>query len=337
MDAFNRTAPTLSPSTAVRYEERYLALERRYSKDAGVENMTPDEVVASLLQTKPTLSMSTFRQYKASVLYYLERHHPQHEIAIDRLRGESSAGLKKSTSMTSGPKQKFVPNPVWDVIESALTERADIGYKRAEGLRNVLAATLVTGLRPNEWTSAQFGHHAESGRPVLRIQNSKATNGRANGETRELFIDDLPPADVAAIGGAIEYCRARDDSEADGIVQSLKNELADTKRWIMIKERLNAKVRARHIHPITLYSFRHQFIADAKSTWEDPVIISAAVGHNSTKTAFEHYGKRKHAQRQVRVLPTPESVASVQNVKVELYRAFIEKRSTGGLSSYIPD
>jgi len=324
MDAFNPTKPSISKDTADSYEKRYGELERRFSRESGVNNMSPDEVVASLLQTKPTLSMSTFRQYKASILYVLDRHHPNHELAIDLLREESSAGLKKASTQTSGTKQKFVPDPVWHVLRDALSERARRGYTRSRGLLQVLEATLASGLRPNEWTTAVIATHTETQRPILRAQNSKDSNGRANGEQRELFIDGLEPEQLEAVRDAIEYCRVDDNTETVKIVRGLKNELADAKRWIMLQERGNSKVRARHLNPVTLYSFRHQFIADAKSTWSDPVLISATVGHSSTRTAFEHYGKRKNAQRRVRVLPTPESVAAVHNVKIELYKEFLQ-------------
>jgi integrase len=324
MDTFNQVEPTISQSTVDAYKQRYLELERRFARDAGVDSMSPDEVVAALLQVKSSLSMSTFRQYKASILYVLERDHAGSDFAIELLRSESSAGLKKASSLTSGAKQKFVPDPVWKVFQDALLARAKMGYKRSRGLLQVLTATLCAGLRPNEWATAEITTHATEQRAVLRIQNSKHSNGRANGEQRELFIDALNADELTAIQEAIEFCGAGDDAAA--MERMLKNELADTKRWIFLHERGNTKVRPRHINPVTLYSFRHQFIADAKSTWDDPVLVSAAAGHSSTRTAFKHYGKRKNGQRAVRVLPTPESIAAVHNVKMELYKSFLSDK-----------
>lgn len=323
---FNKQAPTKTDATKQSYVARYTTLKQRFCRETGTNDLDPNEVVAKLILLKPNLTMSSWRQYKASVLHFIDEHAPQYENAAETLRQETSSGLKATSRNTSGRKLKQVPVKSWMTIQGALRQRIEHGYRHSKGLLYVLKATLLTGLRPNEWSFSEIGTHEGTGRPVLRIRNSKHSNGRANGAFREIFIDGLTPDEHTDIEAALAYCRAPDDEEAKKIRLALRDEFRET-----IKSgRASAPPwRLGHFN-VTLYSFRHQFIADAKSTFDDPVLISATVGHNSTSTAFEHYGKRKNGRNQVRVYPTPESVEAVQKVKLETYREFVINRIKTG-------
>ncbi len=183
----------------------------------------------------------------------------------------------------------------------------------------VLEGTLLVGLRPIEWCYSELTTHAATERPVLRVRNAKHSNGRANGAYRELFVDDLAPGELATIQEALRYCAAASDEDAQRIKLALKHEMEAARMMAVAGSR-------KPMSSVTMYSFRHQFIADAKQTFETPLLISATVGHNSTKTAFEHYGKRRFGRGKVRVYPTPESVAAVQNVTLETYRSYVAAR-----------
>lgn len=325
---FHQKAPTRTDATKSNYEARYLTLKRRFCSEAGEDDLDPNEVVAKLILLKPTLAMASWRQYKASVLYYIDAHAPQYEHAAELLRQESSSGLKATSLNTSGRKLKQVPVKSWRTIQGALRHRIENGYRHSQGLLQVLKATLNTGLRPNEWAFSETGVHQATGRDILRIRNSKHSNGRANGAYREIFIDELTTEERDDIEAALAYCTADNDEDAKRIQLALRDEFRET-----IKSgRASAPPWKLYHFNVTLYSFRHQFIADAKATFEDPVLISATVGHNSTATAFEHYGKRKNGRSQVRVYPTPESVEAVQKIKLETYRDFVSTRAKPGLA-----
>lgn len=319
MTAFNLTRPTLSDDTKENYLRRYRQLYKRFSRDTNDQKMSADELVAQLILLKPSLTMGSWRTYKNAVLYALETLFPSHETAIEVLKSESSATLAKTSSNTSGRKVKHVTEGVWQAIQSALRKRSKDGHRHSQALLDFGCASLATGLRPSEWCFSEIGHHADSGREVLRVRNAKHSNGRANGAWRELFIDELDDADRAAVSATLAYCAAANEQQAAQTITALRNEIGIVRSMAVVTAK-------RPQSNVTLYSFRHQFIADAKTTFEDPVLISALVGHNSTKTAFEHYGKRRFGMRGVRVYPTPDSVAAVQNVHLETYKAFLAER-----------
>lgn len=325
---FSQQTPTRTEETKQSYEARYATLKRRFCREAGTSDLDPNEMVAKLILMKPTLTMASWRQYKAAVLFHIDEHTPQFENAAERLRQEASSGLKQSSRNTSGRKLKQVPVKAWRTIQSTLRQRIENGYRHSKGLLHVLKATLITGLRPNEWSFSEVGTHHATGRDILRVRNSKHTNGRANGPYREIFIDELTPEERGDIDAALAYCAADSDDDAKRIRVALRDEFKET----MKSGRSSAPPWKQDHFNVTLYSFRHQFIADAKTTFDDPVLISATVGHNSTATAFEHYGKRKNGRGLVRVYPTPESVEAVQKIKLETYRDYVAHRIKTGLT-----
>lgn len=318
---FNQTAPTRSEGTKRDYVDRYGWLKQRFCREANVDDLDPNEVVANLILAKPNYSMRGWRQVKSATLYYIEAFAPQYEHAAERLRQESSSGLRKSM----GKKRKEVPTKTWRAIQAELESRQANGYRNAGQLLHVLRATMVTGLRPNEWAFSEITTHEDTGRDVLRVRNSKHTNGRANGEFREMFIDELLPEERSEVETALRLCATNDDADSKRMIHALRDEFAEVRKTPRLVRADPDLVKS----SVTLYSFRHQFIANAKMTYEEPEIVSALCGHVSTKTAFEHYGARRNARNRIRVSPTPESVAAVANVKLETYRDFVAAKKYG--------
>ena len=294
------SAPTRTDGTIRNYVRRYRMLKRQFENELAVSDITPDELTGILIGRKENYSASTFRQYKASVLYVLRTQYPAHELAIEALEDESSAGLQVRSKKTSGRKQKRVATDDFSVLAETLRTRATNGYRYAQGLLFVLKATLLTGLRPIEWAHSETAVHNETGREILRVRNAKNTNNRANGELREMFIDGLSEEEKEAVQGAIDFCSGQTEEQVVRIQKAMRNEFEKVRALALGRRSL-----------ITLYSFRHQFLADSKATFVDPVAITALAGHSSTKTVFEHYGKRRHGTDGVKVLPTSESVEAV--------------------------
>jgi hypothetical protein len=290
-------------------------------RDLARNEIAPDEVVAHLILLKPDLTQKTWRNYKYSVLHYLETYHPDRDIAISELRAQSSSGLGKTSARGSGSKMKQVPPAARAAIYYALEQRAKRGHQYALGLRWWCEATLLTGLRPNEWCFSELSTHEDNGRPVLRVKNSKHSNGRANGEYREMYVDELTADELDKIRATLDFCRRDNDAEARILVRALRHELEAARGVDLSPHR-------RPNSSVTLYSFRHQFVANAKRTFTDPVLTAAICGHSSTKTAHEHYGKRRNSQSTVRVYPTEASVQAVHKRHLEIYSDFIAHRGT---------
>ncbi|MGZ3235860.1 MAG: hypothetical protein ACXU8A_00625 [Burkholderiaceae bacterium] len=313
MHPFDKMITTKEESTKAKYLQIYQSMRKRFMHKEKHNEMDPDQVVGHFLIRKYEYSMQTFRLYKNALIYVLESRFPHCQHALDALRAESSADLPKTSEKTSGTKEKFVTPAEWKAIQNVLNERIKKGLKNSQGLFDTLCASLETGLRPNEWSSAVITEHRLSKRKILRVKNSKHTNGRANGPFREMYIDGLPLAELQAIEGAILFCSANTEEQAEKIQLRLKHEFQAARNLALPKRKKGEKA-------ITIYSFRHQFIANAKATFSDPILIAALAGHNSTKTSYQHYGKRKNGTRLVRVMPTQESVDAVTRVTVEFDR-----------------
>lgn len=319
MTSTQTQTPTRSDATKDAYEKRYLQLRSRFMRDLDRNEIAPDEVVAHLILLKPDLTQKTWRNYKYSVLHYLETYHPDRDIAISELRAQSSSGLGKTSPKGSGAKMKQVPPAARAAIYYALEQRAKRGHKYARGLRSWCESTLLTGLRPNEWCFSELSTHEDNGRPILKVRNSKHSNGRANGEYREMYVDELTEEELGHIRATLDFCRCETDEEAQTLVLALRHELEAARG-------VDLSPRRRPNSSVTLYSFRHQFVANAKRTFVDPVLTAAVCGHSSTKTAHEHYGKRRNSQSTVRVYPTESSVRAVHKRHLEIYSDFVAQR-----------
>lgn len=61
----------------------------------------------------------------------------------------------------------------------------------------------------------------------------------------------------------------------------------------------------------TLYSLRHQAIANAKSDGLEDFVIAATFGHISTKTAKKYYGKKRNGWGEMKVRANKETIEPV--------------------------
>lgn len=281
--------------------------------------VTPDEVVASLIARRSEMTGIHWRVYKNAVVYFLESYHPDHATALEELRGLTSEGLPTKGVKTSARKKKHVPASAWTAINFALAQRAARGHRYARALQAFCEATLLTGLRPIEWAFSSLDTHPIDGRRILRVQNAKHSNGRANGEIREMYVDALTSEELRVVEETLTFSRCEDDAAAKRLQTAYRHEL-EAARGIELSSRASAQSN------VTLYSFRHQFIANAKLTFQDPILIAAVVGHSSTKTAHTHYGKRRNGRGQVKVYPTESSISAVHSRHLEQYSAFIATR-----------
>jgi hypothetical protein len=323
------TAPTKNQETMAGYIKLIKARWRCFSSERGRE-MSVQEFVAELIGRKRDgeYAQSTWRRYKAAAIYYLVVHAGHAEDAIEALMEENSAGLKTRSHKTSGAKLKHFPASVLRKILVCATKRAARNNMYSELLKDYFLSTLLTGLRPSEWAGASISLHLETGRQILIVENCKNSNGRANGPFREIFIDNLSDDEISRLRRLIDAHRNLTERELIRLGDGLESELRGIKKEL-ISRRPDGEC-AQEVRRITLYSARHQFAADAKSTFPDPVLVSALLGHNSTRTAFTHYGKRARGSRRVLVEPTPETVLAVQNVRREIYDSRLKQKN--GLS-----
>jgi hypothetical protein len=181
------------------------------------------------------------------------------------------------------------------------------------------------GLRPHEWGQAQliFASPHELGDveagpdsgeppvdgallPYLRIRNAKATNGRSHGEFRHLNLSALQPAMVEMVG---EFSALMNEVVTSGNY-ALYYSACQKLLW-----RINTGIHSKNDRKwVQLYSPRHKFSSDAKKSLESGG-VAALMGHATTKTASEHYGRRAHSTGSLGPRPVASEVIRVRKVR----------------------
>lgn len=332
------TKPTRSGITQFRYMHRYMQMTNAYAKETN-NQPTHKLVVDKLLQQyeRKEISASTFRQKRAAVLAAINSAMDsctpaeQHQLAElkEMLIEKRSTRLPKKGTRTSSKKKKYVSAEVIDAVLLGL-QQANNQHKPpawADRLNAYVRATMMTGLRPSEWTDATIQIHAATGRKVLTVVNSKNSNGRANGDTRSMFIDQLN-GDEKWIELAINYFKLKD------CVSAIDAELATTsiiavlntsiKRFleryvveILVLSGITPQKAAKELEGISPYTFRHIFFSIAKESGASAMEIAALGGHISDQTARIHYARAQAYANGLRVTPTPESIDAVKIRKLE--------------------
>jgi len=308
---------------------------------AGHGPLTPASLVDHLqkLVANKEAAQSTVRVLKAAAIYWLaeEAQHviaqggspSDYEAAYAAIRELSTRQLPTRTQKTSSTKLKFFPKEAVDSLAeyAAATPQA----KHAGVMVAFVRANLLVGLRPEEWFGTGFmsylqrdkdgGYLRDSGGRLkytlaLRVDNAKVTHGRGNGAEREILLHDITTADLAAL----MHFRAIAESYAAKMP-------ADTPRSVIAKaffkplqQTLNNALRklaqraGQAAGPLpTIYSTRHQVIANAKQSGLSDREIAAMFGHSSIATAKTHYGKKASGWMSVTFRPSTESVAAVSD------------------------
>lgn len=303
-------------------EERYRLVARqqiaryeRESNQSAMDNITA--LVDWMSSRRPELLPKTWRQYKASVAFYLEE--TGHHVEASRLRQIMSDGCKSRSDnpsrQTSTLKKKHVTDHEEEVVTKHLLARKTSAWARP--CLAFFKAGMIVGLRPSEWASAKLfidgSEDTFPAYPVLRVLNGKATNGRAHGTYRHLMLDTLEKEDLLWVRAAITYANP---NSPQGLKMP-KGKAADFEEYYegLRKEfkRTIDRLFPTKTSRITLYSSRHQFSANVKSAKYSLAEIAALMGHGSDDTASAHYG-RKRFGRNRSGLPRPLQV-EVQRIK----------------------
>jgi hypothetical protein len=300
------TPLTRIEQTKIDYLKKSQQLLNRAKKEMDIpldEELDVRQFVVWLVELKPTISRNTWRFYKSSVVYYLENYEDAQAAieAMEYIKEVTSSGALTTTERTSSLKLKKITFEDWLKLDTYLKAH---NQKWHGALRAWLRSSVITGLRPIEWKNSLFFSH--EGQPALKILNAKATNGRGNGESRTLLLKDVSDDDLKIIKEHLNNVRkfvGMDEYEYfyRGCAISLYK--ACRRCW---------PKRKRHI---TLYSTRHQFTANAKSSGFSRLAIAAMMGHAVDITASIHYGKKVAGNESISISPLSQEVATVRNVE----------------------
>lgn len=310
MDCETRTNKTIKD-----YLKRGIQMWRRASKELLVDlsKMTPNIYLVWLEQQLPKLMPPSRRQYIAATRCFLEvltqqatDEYERQELMsslqyANRMKSEAYHPAeplqKKWRGATSSQKSKHFSDNEFNLF---LIEIKKVKWKWGVFAAIWIAANRLVGLRPSEWRTASL---IEGSRIILEVNNGKQGNDRANGELRHIDVTDLQKGEIDLIKRQLTFVKkfAKEDENWDDYYDGVRQVI------YRIVRRVNNNRRK---FP-SLYSTRHQFAADAKSSGMSLAQVAALMGHASDRTASSHYGKKKHGRNGSRVKPDVNEVATV--------------------------
>lgn len=266
---------SVTDETKKEYEKTFLRLINRFEKEL-LEEFTPqnEKFIAWFERFASTLKPSSYRLYKASLVYWFSEH-KAYQSMLDKIYALNVQFIPsdKMKRRTSALKNKYITDETLKIILKRLSE-SDSQY--AEFLIRYLLANTFYGFRPSEWASAE-----DTGRGSIRIKNAKATNGRGNGQFREITYKE----------NSHEFLQAKK------LIACLKNLFRTTDWKTIYGSSRRLLIRIQEDIPIdkriSMYSSRHQFSANMKKNLVSEEELANLMGHSSVNTAKAYYGKKK--------------------------------------------
>lgn len=324
----------LATRTHQEYAKKISTLIRQIEK-TGDRKFSPTalfEYISNCIETKK-YAQSTANGLKAAALHWLAYEAQTflakgldistHENAYLNIRALSTKDMPIGTHATSSTKLKYFAKDAYlGIVGYASKNPRD---QLAATVDSFLKANLLVGLRPGEWFDVTFTSYLEKddagqyitdsrGRikatAAMVVANSKQSYGRSNGRDRIILLHNISNSDLAALmhmKELVEKFKAKHGSEISHA------ELAES-FYKPMQKKLNAvltKLGINKNHVPTLYSTRHQAIANAKHSGLTDVEIAAMFGHFSTITAKRHYGKKSNGWMKVSFRPAQESIQTV--------------------------
>ncbi|TET01683.1 site-specific integrase [Burkholderia cepacia] len=290
--------------------------------DPDMPEFQPSDIVAWMDEKRGSYRRDTWRFYRAALIYQLEMWaeadtSPARTLALRcieaianlrALRWASAPANQGKTAAqrsrelpnrTSSSKRKSVPHLLFAELTTDM-HRPDRGNWARRAIL-LASATVYAGLRPSEWFSASIDVHPGGAKAVVKVRNAKSTNGRGNGEHREILIDSADAieaieANLDAIGSWMAEPGHSPGSAAEHpAYQAEMSALARAYDRGCSQAMRDAQVRLwGKSRGITPYSFRHQFSANAKADGRTKREIADLMGHGSSETAGIHYGRKRH-------------------------------------------
>ena len=198
----------------------------------------------------------------------------QEDECVNALKKITFNGCKKkSKKNTSSKKNKYLGPEDFEKIASNMSDNSKYGALALLWLE----ATVITGLRPVEWRDAYIEND------VLIVKNAKNTNNRSYDDWRHLTLYDLGQSDKEKVYSFVKkLSNFMMENEFDKIYKSVRDRLYITSK----------KIWGENAAP-SLYSARHQFVANCKKAEMSYAEIAVAMGHKSDGTSKKKYAKAR--------------------------------------------
>lgn len=296
----------ISESTVKQYISKAKQLYKKATKEleiSGITQLDYRQFVIWFLDNRINLHKNSYRVYKNAILYYLVYEVKTTEAlkaANHLVRFMSDLSYVKSDK-TSAKKLKRIPK---EDLGKMLDYLDKDDNKWNPYIKHWLLSGILCGLRPIEWKNAEIINYNDQ--IALKVKNAKHTNGRSNGEFRIILLTSLNGEELSLIKQQIYNVRNFDKI---GQYERFYNDC------VKQLHKINTTLFRNKKKHITLYSARHQFSANAKSSNKTRSEIAALMGHSVDKTATLYYGKGRFGNKSLKVTPVKEQVATVKKTE----------------------
>lgn len=238
-----------------------------------------------------TWSSSTWKLTRLGYSLVIDKMLSQQQISKEKADNlkilfSQASPLKKSEreKKTSARRKKNISSENIETLTEYLSQNKN---KWAKALLVWLLAGVATGLRPNEWLTAELKQTDD--RLIVRTENFKANEKRSYAKHREIDITDLPERFKKAVSEHILVVAKMKELK---VYEKYAKGCSDLLRLC------NKKLWPRRKANIMLYTGRHQFSANAKA--DDTCSEqerAAMMGHKTVMTSRERYGRRKSGSK----------------------------------------
>jgi hypothetical protein len=306
-------------TTETKYVKRAKGIVAKYEKKTGHSfESKPVNFCTYLINLTAGKTQSNLRQIKASCAYYARTlGFEKLSLAVENLPSEQATS-KSQGNNTSAQKKKYISFEDEKKIHNYLLAEIQSGEISSYWNKPTLVffkAGLAVGLRPSEWQSSELleattAACASLAPPILKVKNGKSTNGRSYAEYRYIGLSQLKPQDLSMINEALILAKNTKNSSGkeihwDDYYAGISGRLYN------ITKRLFPRSKKRP----SLYSCRHQLIANLKSAGYSLVDIACLSGHLTDVTASEHYGKRRFGNKGANLpIANPEDSGKIKKM-----------------------
>lgn len=331
----DRVGDSLSEETIIIYERKIRQIARRLAI-ADLNELTPEQIVRDLFDRidSEQIARATARIEKSAALFWiaqqaqrlLDSDSPElqrYETAYRDIHSAGTSNLPRTSENTSSPKLKEFSDEAVEILEKAvLTDRSTPLMRALMFVR----ANLPVGLRPIEWfstTEMSYLHRDgfeeyqrnNEGRIqsslALEVQNAKHSSVRGNGESRTILLESMNDRQKRDIRKWLQT--------VDNIKSSNPDISTGPEIHIKIFEPMRKAIKRAFLkfgwkgEIPSIYSTRHQAVANAKADKKTRREIAALFGHSSTDTARKHYGKKRKGYSGRSMDAAPESIIAVRS------------------------
>lgn len=332
----DRIGESLAPDTINLYGIKIRHVAARHL-DGQTSELSPEILVRDLTERIEggEITRATARVEKSAALFWLAEQAQnlldsgsseigRYESAYKDILSLGTKHLPKNSFSTSGKKMRAFPDEALEMLWQAnLSSKSNTLHQTFL----FVSANLMVGLRPVEWLEAElfdYQHHTALGQPqknkdgsvktslALRVKNAKRSSIRGNGDERIILLDGM---NQRQIGHLRQWMGVISQLRSEELLQLSEAEI--NRKIYKNMQRALRKVLVAHDwgdgEMPTLYSTRHQAVANARADGMTQHEIAALFGHSSTHTARRHYGKSYAGYSDRSMRAAPESIMAVRS------------------------